>query len=206
MDTLLTTLIAAGVGIAGWLLRGWFTPAKRSERYDLAAKMLDVREKLRTAGFDATQIEHFVTTLERDKTGERASSLLRVIGLSPGNVSGSSEPAVRPSILDTTAAMGARAEARLRVLDAKIEKVLLDIEILTEHNFAQSELSPTLYDSGHVRKLHRAWKLYRVRAGASASEDYAGGSLSGVIWFVEQVRIAEGFLKDMKKRLEDLKR
>jgi len=102
--------------------------------------------------------------------------------------------------------MGARAEARLSVLDAKIERVLLDIEILTEHNFAQSGLNPTLYDSGHVRKMHRAWKVYRVRAGASASEDYAGGTISGVIWLVEQVRIAEGFLKDMKKRLEDLKR
>ena len=206
MDTLLTTLIAAGVGIVGWLLRGWFTPAKRSERYDLAGKMLDVREKLRAAGLDRTHIEHFVTTLESDKTGERASSMLRIIGSAPDNGSGSSDSAIGPSILYTTAAMGARAEARLRVLDAKIDKVLLDIEILTRHNFAQSGLNPTLYDSGHLRKLHRAWKLYRVRAGASASEDYVGGSLSGLIWLGEQVRIAEGFLKDMKKRLEDLKR
>ena len=206
MDALLTTMIAGVVGIVGWFLRGWFTPAKRSERYDLAGKMLDVREKLKAAGFDATHIEHFVTTLESDKTGERASSMLRVIGSTPDNVSASSDSAVRPSILYTTAAMGARAEARLSVLDAKIERVLLDIEILTEHNFAQSGLNPTLYDSGHVRKMHRAWKVYRVRAGASASEDYAGGTISGVIWLVEQVRIAEGFLKDMKKRLEDLKR
>ena len=102
--------------------------------------------------------------------------------------------------------MGARAEARLRVLDAKIEKVLLDIEILNEHNFSQSRLDPKIYDPSHVRKLHRAWKLYRVRAGASASEDYAGGSISGVIWLVEEVRIAEEFLKDIKNRLEDLKR
>lgn len=205
MDALLTTLIAAGVGIVGWFLRGWFTPAKRTERYDLAVKMLDVRERLRAAGFDATHIEHFVTTLESDKTGERASSMLSVIGSIPDNVCGSGDSEDRPSVLSTTAAMGARAEARLRVLDAKIEKVLLDIEILTEHNFAHSGLNPTLYDSGHVRKLHRAWKLYRVRAGASASEDYAGGSISGVICLVEEVRLAEGFLKDMKKRLEDLK-
>lgn len=206
MDALLTALIAAGVGTAAWFLRGWFTPAKRSERYDLAGKMLDVRQKLGAAGFDAAQIERFVTTLENDRTGERASSILKVIGSTPDNDSESGEDTASPSILHTTAAMGARADARLRVLDAKIAKVLLDIEILTGHNFARSGHDSAIYDPGHVRKMHRAWKLYRVRAGASASEDYAGGSISGVIWLVEQVRIAEGFLKDMKKRLEDLKR
>lgn len=205
MDTLLTTLLAVIVGIAGWFLRGWFTPAKRSERYDLASKMLDVREKLRGAGFDPGHIEHVITTLESDTTGEKVSSLLRLIGPSVDEYV-DFDASIRPSILQTTAAMGARAEAELHVIDAKIEQVLLDLEILTDHNVSRSGIDRELYDSGHIRKLHRAWKLYRIRAGASASEDYAGGSISGIIWLSEQVRISEVFLKDMQQRLDDLKR
>jgi len=205
MDALYTFGFAAVAGLGAWFLRGRFTPAKRSERYDLADKMLDVRQKLSAAGFDGLQIEQFVATLESDKTGERASSMLRAVGLTPDTLSTSSGDVAGPSILHTTAAMGARAEARLGVLDARIEKVLLDIEILTGHAFAQGGLDPKMYDPNHVRKMHRAWKMFRVRAGASASEDYAGGSISGVIWNAEEVRIAEGFLKDIRKRLADLK-
>lgn len=187
------------MGLA-WLIRRRMTPETARERYELADKVLDVRSKLSAAGYCDEEVEHFISTLESDKTGEKLTSAFKSIGSGSVITNESEEPA----ILQTTAAMGARIDARLKVLDAEIERVLLDIEIVTSHNFDKSEGSPNSYDRDHVRKMHRAWKVYRKRAAHSASEDYVGGSISGVIWLLEEVRIAETFLKDMTERLKQL--
>lgn len=193
-------VLVAAFGVAAWLLRRRLTPERRNERYELASKMLDVRSKLATAGFDPTQVESFVATLEADRSGEKVASALKALGPS---WRGSDEPS-EPAILQTTIAMGARVEARLNVLDAEIERVLLDLEILCGHHFVQSGADSIRYAEDHVRKMHRAWKLYRLRAARSKAEDYAGGTITGVVFLLEEVRIAEAFLKDMTDRINEL--
>jgi hypothetical protein len=197
---IIVPILAAAIGAMAWFLRRRLTPERATQKYDLANKMLDARSKLSAAGYDAEQVDSFVAALENDRTGAKLSSALKA--LSPESV----EPTgpERADILHTTAAMGARVDARLNVVDAEIERVLLDIEILTSHHFAESGADAIRYDPDHVRKMHRAWKLYRKRAAHSASEDYAGGTISGVVYLLEEVRIAEAFLKDMTERLREL--
>lgn len=193
-------ILVAAFGAAAWLLRRRLTPERRSERYELVSKMLDVRSKFVAAGYDPAQIESFVATLEADPSGEKAASALAALGPS----SRGSETLSEPDIFETTAAMRARIDARLNVLDAEIDRVLLDLEILCGHNFAQSGADPARYDENHVRKMHRAWKVYRAKAARSRAEDYAGGTIAGVIFLLEEVRIAEAFLKDMTDRVKEL--
>jgi hypothetical protein len=197
---ILVPVLVAIIGAVAWLLRRRLTPERTRERYELAGKILDVRSKLAAAGFDDWQVEQFIATLEHDKTGEKVSSALKAIGSA---VAATTE-AREPDVLSTTAAMGARVDARLNVLDAKIERVILDIEILTGHNFALSGADPIRYDSDHVRKMHRAWKVYRKRAALSSSQDYAAATMSPVWYLLEEVRIAEAFLKHMTDRLKEL--
>jgi hypothetical protein len=176
------------------------SPQRYSERYDIANKILDVRSKLSAAGLDRDQVNTFVAALEADRTGQKLSSVLGALTTRPAEDASTSEH----PILQTTAAMGARFEARLNVLNAEIERVLLDIEMVTGQNFADSGADPTRYDPDHVRKMHRAWRRYRTSAACSAAEDYAGGSMAGAFYLFEEVRISEAFLRDISERLKQL--
>lgn len=61
------------------------------------------------------------------------------------------------------------------------------------------------YDDNHVRKMYRAWQLYKTRAGHSMMYDYFGGTIAGPMFFAEEIRIAETFLADLDERLNSLK-
>jgi hypothetical protein len=110
-----------------------------------------------------------------------------------------------PLVLSTTAAMGARLDAELKVLEARIEQKILDIEILSSHNAAINSFNLGVYDPNHVAKVYRAWQLYRRRAGNSVMADYLGGTIAGPMFLAEEVRISQVFLSDLEERFETLK-
>lgn len=191
-------LILLTLGAVGWFVRRSITSAGRAEKLDLAAKLLDVRAKLRapdlttgqiddilaTAGVDRSMLPHFehrsVESIERENENE-------------------------PSVLSTTAAMGVRLDAQLTVLEAKIEQLMVDIEILAYHNAADNELGVENGEADHVRKMYRAWLRYRKSAAQSVMEDYRGGTIAGAMYLAEEIRISEAFLADLEERLTSLK-
>jgi hypothetical protein len=180
------------LGAAGWFIRRKITGAETVEKLDLAAKLLDVRSKLLAPDLTDGQIGNILATagIERSLVPETQGSAAVNFDHDDGE----------PPILSTTAAMRVRLHARLKVLDAQIEQKIIDVEILSKHNASLDDLNRSSYDENHVSKMHRAWQLYRRRAGASVMYDYFGGTMAGPMFLAEEIRISEAFLAELDER------
>lgn len=190
-------LLLLALGAIGWFARRQITSAEHVEKLDLASKLLDVRSKLRSPELTQSQIESILTTAGVDR------SLMPHVA--PGNEDESDFDGDEPPVLSTTAAMSARLISQLAVIDAKIEQLMVDIEIISHHNVALSDFGDDSRDSDHVRKMHKSWLRYRRCAALSAAEDYRGGTISGAIYIAEEIRISEAFLLGLEDRLRSLK-
>lgn len=190
-------LLLLALGSAGWFVRRRITLSGHAEKLDLAAKLLDVRSKLRSPDLTTAQIENILST-----AGIERSMLPHFM---PGTEGVSDIEDDEPSVLSTTAAMSARLVSQLAVLEAKIEQLMVDVEILSYHNAAQQELDADDRNSDHIRKMHRSWLRYRKSSALSVAEDYRGGTIAGAIYFAEEIRLSEVFLTGLEDRLKSLK-
>ena len=190
-------LLLLTLGAIGWFARRKITSAGRVEKLDLASKLLDVRSKLRSPELTQGQIDHILKAagVDRSLLPDESQSIDNKISFDGDE----------PAILSTTAVMSARLISQLDVIDAKIEQHMVDIEILSGHNAMRNDFQHGAENSDHVRKMHKSWLRYRKCAALSAAEDYLGGTMSGAIYIVEEIRISEAFLLDLEDRLKSLK-
>lgn len=198
LATYVVPVFLLALGAVGWVIRRKITGAGTVEKLDLAAKLLDVRTKLLAPDLTEDQIENILTT-----AGVERSLLPEMQGSAALNFDHDSDD--EPPILSTTAAMGVRLDARLKVLDAQIDQKIIDIEILSRHNASLDDLNRSSYDESHVSKMYRAWQLYRRRAGASVMYDYFGGTMAGPMFLAEEIRISEAFLAELEERFAALR-
>ena len=194
----LVPVLLLALGAVGWFVRRRVTSAGTVEKLDLAAKLFDVRAKLLAPDLTNKQIDNILSTagIERSMFSDFAP-----LGAGARQRENESEPLV----LSTTAAMGARLDAELNVLEARIEQKILDIEILSSHNASLNDVGLEMHDPNHIAKMYRAWRLYRRRAGNSVMADYLGGTIAGPMFLAEEIRISEAFLADLEERFENLK-
>lgn len=196
---LIAVALAAIFSGIGWFGHRILTSQKATEEIALANKFFELIQNIKKQGYN--EVEAFEMLSEFSKSSKNRSLMAIVEKLNPSNLLGDVQEDNEPLIFGTTLAMGARARAELDVINAKIEQAWLDLEIISGANSNEQ----STYNDDHLRKLKRAWRVYRARAGDSAAMDYAGGSIAGLISLAEEIRLSEQFLDDVNSRIESLK-
>ncbi|MBK8373884.1 lysozyme inhibitor LprI family protein [Sphingorhabdus sp.] len=173
-------ILGAALASIGWLFRRKITGSHKDERIARLDKALEISGKLQHSGMSLEQAQALA---ERLAVGTAALSADTLQHLLPDL---SQESESRPfSILETTAAMGAQLDARLKVLDAQISEVLLKIEMICDDG-----------DYWHaIDQAQAAWVKYREAEGYAAATEMAGGTGRTVNSLAIEIAVTEERIK-----------
>lgn len=150
------------------------------------SSLADLRAKMQAGGMTLKDIEVLEASLT---TGELSNV---VEGGVPADAD---EDDNLPQTYWTTYAMRMRAGARLNLLDAQLNEVLIDLGTLVDET-----------GEAALNKAQRAWLVYRRQEMRYAASHYEGGTIAPLIAVAHAISVTERRIEQMREEVVQRKR
>ncbi len=182
-NQILLLSLGAMLASAGWMIQRYITGSHQDEKIVRLDMALKIKEQLERQGISEEEAHLLADRLANGSAALSEQSLKQIEETLPDQ----QDVGHSFTVLDTTAAMGAQLDARLQVLDAEIDELMLKLEMLCDPEFWTA-----------LQEAHEAWKTYREAEGHAAYEEMAGGTGRTVNALATSISVTEDRISYLK--------
>ncbi|MDK2759493.1 MAG: DUF1311 domain-containing protein [Blastomonas fulva] len=176
-------------GVLGFCITRWWTNAGAHEKASHFNNLADLRNKMAASGLSVADIRDFETELLAASKANAAAIVSAV-----DNDEDLDNHSNLPQHYWTTLAMQARADAKLKNLNARLNEILIDLETLITDD-----------ERNALQQAQEAWTNYRDSSMKYAASEFGGGTMAPLVALAHALSLTEERISSVAADLADRK-